>query len=138
MKDSIDTTNFNALVETTNDESGTAIEQISLCLDLAATALLDRANALTDLCVTSALEQMKSDTVRMWRKQAGVLKQLDDVLDRGHMPALEFLDEISEMLNVRMADLADTDSPATVVEILLERSRNIAQAFSGRILRENK
>jgi hypothetical protein len=87
---------------------------------------------LGDVTTTPAQEPFKRDTMHELANTADVLETAIRLLADGPMSGGEMVPEIYEMLNASplMASLGS--------DVVLERARNVAQAYIGRICREPK
>lgn len=137
---------FDTLVEFVSESGEQATEQIILCLRELAKAVLENAAKGADMVVPPEHEERKRNTIRDWRLAAERFEEMIDLCHLGKrtMADAEVCDEVNDMLQ-RGLGLFLIANPATSLELerglrvlMIERARNIAQAYQGRVLREGK
>jgi len=118
--------------------AGNAIEQ-------AATAIRELRAKATDLAAEPDMESTKREFISACDDMAALAEASASLLRWGPMQATDVKDEINGMLQNGLELFLSANQStfprefeADLRDLMLERARNIAQAYQGRVLREGK
>lgn len=105
-----------------------------------ATDLRERASKLTDVAVPAEMEDAKREIIALWRNEAVRFDQLAHASDTVCVSGEALKNEIAEMLinGLNLWLQQPIETRPLMASMMVERAANIAQAYQGRVLPEQK